>query len=263
MPTHDQYARVTPYERAFPDLVWARERFAQIRDEALVRDVDPGDPVAFALLGSVGQTLRDLRDPQGESEPIHGHASLLFHAYQLWLADEPLILLDTAAARLLVEWPAESAPPRHLVLEAGYAQLPQHLFWMRTGADGLPESVDGFFWAVPSGRDELSLLLANGLQKGRTGFSIVPVPTSPLSSVGSWMDAPGRSEGPDFASDLPGARLDGLYEVRTGGEALKLVARMMAAIDASPGRLKAAATPSPSTGPPRPSALRYRRLVLG
>jgi hypothetical protein len=95
-----------------------------------------------------------------------------------------------------------------------------------------------------------------------------------------------RPDGEDFRSSLPGAALEGLYSIEAGGEALKLAMRIFWYLDVFPGRsVECAAAESPETpgaedvamdgmppappvtgamtGGPRPSALAYRRIIMG
>jgi hypothetical protein len=161
---------------------------------------------------------------------LHRFGPLAYHAISFASAGHPLYVLSTHAARYLVEGApdGEPTPPS----EAGYVQLPQHLFWTRAGG-GSPESVDGIFWsATPSGR--LHALLVTGIRPDRPGLGVVPLPAGPLDEAATWLDLEARVEEEDFATDLPGAELDALYEIRTAGEVFKLLGRFFAHLDASP-----------------------------
>jgi hypothetical protein len=47
---------------------------------------------------------------------------------------------------------------------------------------------------------------------------------------------PGRDEGRDFENVLPGGEMAGLYSILTTAEALKLVARLLWYVEATPRR---------------------------
>lgn len=276
MPIHDTYARVTPWELSFPDEAFAVERFRAIEEEAAARGSDLGDPGELVMLMSSGQALRDLRGPEEDPERIQEHGALLYHAYHFWRNDRPLYLLAGATARYLVEevdgagggW--RPAVPR----AAAYVQLPQHLFWVPGDPGEAPESADGFFWTESRGR--LSVMLVMGVREDRPGFSVVPVPPLPLEEAAVWAGAQAREDGPDFASSLPGAELEGLYELRTAGEVLKLVARLLRHMEGThgpggPGGGGAARVPEAAGAGaagaaargPRPSGLGWVRIELG
>lgn len=276
MAIHDAYARRTPYELLLPDEAFAEERFRAIGQEAEERGTDPRDPERFVMLMAVGETLRELRGPDEDPARIRQHGALLFHAYHFREAGEPLWLLSTTAARYAVEAAGTgdagdltgSGPPA-----AGYLQLPQHLFWVRKNeavdgkdgaseaGDGSPESLDGLFW-TRSG-DHLVVLAASGLRKDRPGFSVLSLPPAPLADAESWMGESMRGAGDDFDSTIPGSELETLYEIRTPGEVLKLLARAFwltsfgAVVPVEPAKAAGDAAG------PIPSELPYRRIELG
>lgn len=223
MRLHDAYARCTPFEVAFPDPAAAAELFARVDDEAGARGLDPADLRSFLALTVVGEALRGLRGPDVGGEAIHRYATLAQHGFLFHRAGAPLWLLTVDAARRLVA--GAPGPTPRLPAPAGYVQLPQHLFWVE--GEGVPESVDGVAWRLdPQG--SVHLLLASGIRPGRPGLSVVPVAEAPWTDAPEWLEAQVRAEEPDFASDLPGAELEGLYGLRAAGEALKLVARFTA-----------------------------------
>lgn len=275
MPVHDAYPRKTPYELSFPDREWAEERFAEIEEEAEARGSDLGDPEAFVMLMSVGKALRELRGPDDAAERIQEHGAVFYHAYHMNRAGEPLYLLDARAARYLVESSPEAGGWTPVTPEpAGYVQFPQHLFWTAGGPEEgeRPESLDGFFW-VRHG-ESLVLLVAMGILPGRPGLSVMPLPPVPWAEAAEWTRTDVRPGGEDFASDMPGAELESLYQVRTAGEVLKLVARTFWHLDTSSGatarerpRRETQETQGtregagPAAGP-EPSALSWTRITL-
>ena len=254
MPIHDVYARLTPYELCLPELEWARERFREVRDEALARGVDAGDPGAFLRLEAVADLLAAVR-PAEEAELFPQHAILLYHAFHFWRAGEPLFLLVTPAVKRLA---APVSPPwaGGLPAAAGYVQLPQHLLW--TAEEGAPpESIDGFFWAAPGEGGELRLLAVSGMRGDRPGFSVLPLPPLPVETLRSWPELEAREGRPDFRSRLPGAQLEGLLQVNTAGDLLGLAWRALAFLSES-GAVEPET--APSVGAPPPTRLPYRRL---
>jgi hypothetical protein len=125
-----------------------------------------------------------------------------------------------------------------------------------------------------------------GMRKDRPGLAVVPLPSLPMSAAVPWASMMVRPEGEDFASSLPGAALEGLYSIEAGGEALKLAMRIFWYLDVFPLRsVECAAEESPEppgaeevagegmppappvtdamARGPRPSALPYRRIIMG
>lgn len=253
MRLHDAYARHTPVELAFPDPAEAGELFERIGAEARADGVDPTDLQGFMTLAAVAGALRELRAPEVGGEAVHRYAVLLQHVWLFHRAGGRVHLLTTPAARYLVGGAPAAEPV--LPAEAGYLQLPLHLFWVAAGAE-TPESVDGLFWSMGSD-GMLRLLMATGIHPGRPGLSVVPVAEAPWSDAPSWLEASIRSGGDDFACTLPGAEWDGLHSLESAGEALKLVARVFAhlasgrapADDEAPRVLLGAGTPLPSRLP--------------
>lgn len=278
MPIHDAYARLTPFELLLPDADFAAERFAAVEAEAAERGSDLSDPEQFVMLMAVGETLRELRGPGESSKRIGEHGSLLFHAYHFRRAGRPLWLLSAPAARFLVEAAGGSPPEVEPPGPAGYVQLPQHLFWARSeperpvpegedGGEAPPQPVDGVFWTAAGAR--LSVLAVLGVREDRPGFGVVPLPPLPVADAPAWAADEMREAGGDFRSDMPGAELESLYEIRTAGELLKLVARAFGAMArgaarAAPPSGSVEGDPDGARGPdgPRPSALPYHRITL-
>jgi len=223
MSFHDAYLRRTPYELAFPHA------------------------------GPEGEALGP--DPA----PLREYGVLAFHAVPFLRAGCPALLLDTALCRALAgawEEGGVPVPPG----PAGYVQLPRHLFWTNALADSPPEPVDGFFWTVSAG-EALHLLLVAGVRDGRPGLSVVPVAEAPLADAPAWLRTTVRGEGSDFATNLPGGELEGLYSLTAAGEVLKLAARLFAHLTAAPDAARAG-SPGPVDASPAPSRLAYRRVTL-
>jgi hypothetical protein len=260
MSLHDDYARVTPFEIAFPDQDAVERLVREIAEEASARGVDPELPGIFVTLGAVGDFVRDLQAPDAPDEAARELGALLFHAVHFAKAGRPVHLLRTAATRYLVEGaPAgEPRPPS----PAGYLQLPQHLFWMG-GRDGsAPESIDGLFW-VASGTGTLHVLPITGVLPERMAFRALPLPEAPLEEAPGWVDTQVREGSPDYSSALPGHDLDGLYSIETAGEVLKLLARFFSYVDAVPEAVERSEPASGAAqGGPRPSTLPYTRVKL-
>lgn len=280
MPVHDDWARITPAELSFPDAGTAADRFRAIAEEAEAREVDPADPSAFVMLMESGRALRELRGPGDDPGRVREHGVLLYHLFHSWRAGDPVFLLDRRVVRLVVEsgpWETGEVGPAG---SAGYVQLPRHLVWVRAdakgeapgeeegGAGGTPESVDGLFWTLWEGR--VSFLLVMGIRPDRPGFGVVPLDPVPLLRANEWIDAPMREEGEDFATSMPGAELDRLYEVRTAGEVLKLGTRVLRYLATAPEEARTAVDGPPDPAPatseeasgPRPSSRPYVRVRL-
>jgi hypothetical protein len=267
MSLHDQYARLTPFEIAFPD----RTVLAALSDRVAHETGDRADDTlleAFITTAAVGELVRRLQGPEVPPEASYPFAALLYQCVHFLRAGSPLYLVSTGAVRRLIRPDAagELAPgqPSAVVqppAPAGYVQLPQHLVWTVAGSSGrgTPESLDGIFWTV-SGSGALNALSVTGLLPDRPGFGALPLPAAPLADAGAWLEARIRGSGDDFASRLPGGELDDLYSVEAAGEVLKLLARLFVFVQAEPGRLEER-EPDPA-GAPHPSALRYTRVSL-
>jgi len=246
MPIHDAYPRRTPLEVAFPepeDL----DRFVRgVEEEAGAREVDAGAPGSFVALGVVATRLREATRAGASGAEVVELGQLLFHVAQTLRADGPLVFVDTAAARRLVEdrgwrrraerWSVK-VPAR-----AGYVQLPRHLFWLEGRGAEAAEPIDGFFWTV-AGPDVLHVLVVSGLWEGREGFRVAALPEAPLAEAAAWLSARVREGEEDFATTLPGGDLEGLYSIVRAGEVLKLAARLFHTFDAHPGWFTACAAP--------------------
>jgi hypothetical protein len=259
MSLHDEYARLTPFEIAFPDRARFGALVAALLDEAEQGSVDLTDPDAFATLKPVGDFLVEHHGDVPRVELIQ-HGILLFHAVHFARVGCPLYLLDGPAARTLVRGttPTEAAPPVPPVA-AGYMQLPQHLFWTQAHGGDAPESVDGAFWSL-SAAERLHVLPIIGVRPDRTGFGALAVPDAPMAHAADWVHARMREGTEDYSSRLPGAELDELYAIETAGEVLKLIARFFA-FAGSAGGAQQSPQPAPASGP-RPSSLPYTSVGL-
>lgn len=264
MPFHDEYARITPFELAFPDREQADGLVTDVRAEAENRGADLEDWGAFNMLASVAGFLQRLREPDAPPEAFTDYGALAYHAYHFLTADAPVFLVTTHAARYLVDGGPDTdhveAPTR-----AGYAQLPRHLFWIHGGRESDPaEPVDGFFWLV-GGDEVLRLLLAVGMREGRPGLGVVRMPDVPFADAPTWLHAEIREEGRDFATTLPGGDLEGLYSLTTSGEVLKLAARLFAYmrhVSDAVEEMTSAGVAEVAEGQPAQSALPFRRITL-
>lgn len=255
----DAHARVTPYELGFPGREFAEGWFSAIREEGEARAADTSDLGAFLMLGEVGRLVRELQGEDRGSDALRRYGALVFHAFHFHRAGEPLFLLETTTARYLVDGSPVPAWDGSLPDEAGYLQLPRHLFWVHSEGEGVPEPLDGIFWCRAA-QERLALTAMAGVRSDRPGLSILPLPHVPLSDAGSWIQETIRPEGGDFTTTLPGGELDRLYSITTAGELLKLTALA----------LGYRATVAGSVGEPErggsegvaPSALPFRRIRL-
>ncbi len=256
MPLHDAYARLTPFEIAFPD--GAERLVSSVLDE-LDEPADAGDVRTFLTSRAVGAALDELGTERMGATAIHPFGMLAYHAFHFARAGHPVMLLETGLARHLLASERAGGEPV-LTSEAGYAQLPQHLVWT-SQAGAAPESVDGFFWTrSPDGL--LHLLLAMGVRRDRPGLIVAPAPDAPWSDATTWLDARIRTEGEDFATTLPGGELEGLHSIEAAGELFKLVARLMAYVHAAPEATADGRPGAPAAGEPPASRLPYRRITF-
>ena len=264
MSLHDAYARFTPYELSFPGMSPARAHFDAIRSEADAREVDARDPSSFVMLAAAGRAVREIRSAEDDPALIRQYGLLLYHAFHFHEGGEALYLIETEAIRDLLDgdpeilgWaPSLGEPAGHA---AGYVQLPQHLVWVRSQEDAAPESLDGFFW-VRSSDEHFGLLLALGMRGERPGLSVVSLAELSLNEVSEWSSLQARDKGDDFSSSIPGSELEGLYELRSGGEALKLVARVLWKLECREGVSHGAPSVGSKVGGPRASGLAFRRI---
>jgi hypothetical protein len=265
MSLHDEYARTTPFEIAFPDEARLKELVEAVMEESSSRSVDPELPGIFMTLGSVGDFVRELQTPNAPESALHQYGALVFHAVHFARAGRPTYLLETPAARGLVNSAPAGDPRPHE--SAGYLQLPQHLFWMDGSEGKAPESVDGLFWFVPK-TDVIHVLPITGVLSDQPGFTALALPEAPLGDARQWLDADMRGSEPDYSSSLPGHDLDQLYSVESTGEVLKLLARFFAYLESTPAAREDVAAgegggPTESrTKGPSPSALPYTRVHL-
>ena len=260
MPVHDDWLRITPYELALPGRDFVDRHFPAIVEELEARGGDPGDPGAFVLLAAAGAALKEIRGESEDAVLIHQHGLLLYHGWHLWRAEEPLFLLGEDGARGVMG-PGEATPgwaaaPNPV---AGYVQFPQHLVWIRQGEGERPESVDGLFWAPCSG-DTISLLYISGVIRDRPGFSVVPLPLLPLGELGRWADVKVRDGEEDFRTTLPGGELETLHSLETGGEAVKLAARVLRLLEGGAGAPQTSPREPGEGSHPVPSMLEWRLI---
>ncbi|HET9947531.1 MAG TPA: hypothetical protein VFQ22_01270 [Longimicrobiales bacterium] len=258
MSLHDAYARLTPLEIAFPDAEALAGVAAAAEGEAQARGADLSDPDAFAALPAVIGFVGELA--AGDVSPVVARrlAALVFQAAHFLRAGRPLYLLESAAARAIVEGALGSGRPEPPGA-SGYLQLPQHLFWTRSGEMEAPESLDGAFWTV-SGSRALHVLAVTGILPGRPGFGVTELPPAPLDESERWIEVEVREDGRDYEAAFPGAELDRLYEVRSAGELLKLLARFFAHVGAAEAALERLEPAEPAPGAPAPSAFPFTRV---
>lgn len=229
MPLNDDRLRPPPYVRIFPDPA-ARDRLLDaIASEVTERGMGDEDPGAFAMLEQTGRAMAELRDPGTEDDGGPTHALLLFHAFHLRNAGGEHLLARIPVCRWAVEGrdagggePTDADPLGFP--SAVYVQLPQHLFWVRDAGGERPLSLDGFFWTVRG--DTLHLLGVMDVLSPEGGLRVLPLPGVPVRDRGTWLSLAMRESGEDFRSEIPGSELEGLYELRTAGELLKLAARL-------------------------------------
>ncbi len=255
MAIHDRYARRTAFELLFPDPARATAIAESVQAEAKGLGVDARHPHHFLTLGSVGAFLREIRAEDAPPESGYAFGVLAYHGIHFERAGRRLYLASEEAARAVVRRAPGGRPEPPA--EAGYLQLPQHLFWLEPEGQ-VPEPIDGIFWTL-DGTGLLHSLLATGLRPDRPGLGAIPVPEAPLAEADAWKEADARGDGTDFRSGIPGSELEGLHGIRTAGEALELLARFFALLAEEPGVPREPAADGSAEGPP-PSALPYVRI---
>ena len=210
------------YTQAFPDPAVRDIRFAAIRAEAKDRGVDVLDPEAFAQLAEVKSVLRQLVSSDDPPEVIHQTSALLFQAVHFRAASELVHDVSAETAHDLVA----SGPPAGWKpvarTRAGYAALPAGLFVAPGPPDGPTTWIDGFFWTLGGGRLTLLAILAADPDV----FTLLPLPTLPLSVVAPLARESVRRGGEDFAGP-PGEDGHTRYAIAAAGEILKLAARVL------------------------------------
>lgn len=264
--------RLTPYEIVFMDGDFESRVFPRIAREAAEGGVATLQREKFDFLSTVGEVVRDVTPEDAPSEALDQYRALLFQAYHHWSEGRKLYVLDTAAARYLVESAPELpdwsfvAPERSL-----YLQLPGNLFWSSISPDAPPEPVDGFFITTSGAEDaqgrefqSVDVLAILGIRRARAGFSVIPVEMETGDGLAAPWEAPPRSDG-DFANLLPGGEIAGLYSVLTIPEVLKLVARAFWYIQQFPDSLVEvqAAEPRDDEEEAAPTLLAYKRITIG
>lgn len=266
-------ARRTPYELVFQHDEFEATLFPRIRDEAAARGVDLLRPDQFGFLSVVGDALRGLVPPDAPPEALEEYRALLFQAFNFWRFGKRVYVLEPSLARYLVEAaPGLSGWEVELPHPTVYVQLPANLFWSSIATDIPPEPVDGFFVTAAEGVDgldrpfrRLAVLAVLGIRRNRAGFSIVHFDTEVGPGIASvWTETPGRDEGDDFESVLPGGEMARLYSVLTTGEILKLLARALWYVDTTPEgvRLERVADASDRQASPPPPRIPFFRVGL-
>jgi hypothetical protein len=258
MSLHDAYARRTPFELTFPEDGSAEELLRRVEEEAAGRGTESSDPRQFITMGAVGAYLAGLGGRDTPPEAIPSLGALVYHGVHFERAGRPLFVLTVHAARFLVDGVPDGVP--RPTTEAGYLQLPQHLFWAEP-TPGVPESVDGVFW-TETGAGVLHSMIVTGMQEERPGIAVVALPEAPLDEAERWMRTDVRDSAPDFSTTLPGAEIDRLYAFEAAGEVLKLLGRFFAFARSTPAALEPA-EPETGSGPPPPSALPHAKVTLG
>jgi hypothetical protein len=252
--------RRTPFELVFGPDRFEVEVFPAISEEAAGRGQLEADPESFAMLGTVGWLLRELRPTEsGPGAPENApppqamaeYGALVWHAWHFWRSGQRIYALAEDLARHLLA-DVERVGPRALrtPAPAGYVQLPRHLLWARVDERSAAEPIDGWHWvwldagtASGRARPKLHLLLALGLRPGRGGLGVIDIAaTPPDAGDPHWADLDARGDGQDFANILPGGELQGYHGVTAPAEVLKLTARVFAWLDRHPGSIVAVGT---------------------
>ena len=247
-------ARLTPYELVFGGPDFGGRVFPALRDDALLLGLEPLEPDEFQRIPALAGILRDLVPPEATAEALEQYRALLFHAFNFWMAGEPVFLVESAVARYLVEAsPTPTGWDLAIPASSVYLQLPANLFWGSITPESTPEPVDGFFVASATGTDGLGkpyrridILVVLGIRRDRAGFSIIPFSTETGPGIAAaWAEAEGREGGRDFENVLPGGEINGLYSILTAVEVLKLIGRILWYIDVNPDEIHPESVPEP------------------
>lgn len=264
--------RLTPYEIVFMEGDFESRVFPRIAREAAEEGVATLHREKFDFLSTVGEVIREVTPEDAPPEALDQYRALLFQAYHHWSEGRRLFVLDTAAARYLVESaPALAewsfAPPARSV----YLQLPGNLFWSSISPEDPPEPVDGFFVTSSEAEDAqgrefltVDMLAVLGIRRARAGFSVIPVEMETGEGLPAPWEAPPRGEG-DFANAMPGGEIAGLYSILTTPEVLKLVTRAFWYITSFPESLVEvlAAAPRDDADEAPATQLAYTRVTIG
>jgi len=276
MALSDEVLRAVPYVEIFPDAAVRDEILGGIAREIAERDQGDDDPGAFALLVATRKALARLRDVDDQSDGGQTHALLLFHTWHLREHEGEHLLASVPVCRWAVEGTTGTSGKGHDHAQGlpacAYVQLPRHLFWVRESEEDRPRSLDGFFWTRTG--ETLHLLGVVDPQSTEGGVEVLPLPAVPLADREVWLTESMREDDEDFRSTIPGAELEGMYELRTAGELLKLaarvdryVARFPAAFEEGAVAVEEGAVEEGATDPPTAEGEvgevpPYRRLVL-
>ncbi|HEX2203236.1 MAG TPA: hypothetical protein VHG91_08050 [Longimicrobium sp.] len=274
-PRREEGPFLTPYELAFGEAGFETRTFPRLLEEADEMGEDPARRERFGFLTLAGDALREVVPEEAPPEALEEYRALLYHAFNFWRFGRRTYVLESAAARYLVEAkPSLRGWELNLPHPSVYVKLPPKLFWASIATDVPPEPVDGFFATLSAAVDplgqayqELEVLMVLGLRRGRTGFSVIPFDTELGPGIPAvWAETPGREGAEDFENILPGGEMAGLYSILTTAEALKLLARTLWLIDTSPTSVEAAPAPErrvePRQGQIPLSRLPYYRVGL-
>ena len=245
-------ARLTPYELVFGETGFEVRTFPRIQAEAEERGTDPTHPERFAFLTAGAEAVREVIPTDAPPDAFDQYRLLLFHAFNFWRFGKRLYFLEPAVARFLVEAaPGLEEWELELPHQSVYVQFPSNLFWASVTPDAPPEPVDGFFACCMEGEDafgqryqRLEVLMVLGIRRNRAGFSLISFDAEVVPGIAAaWAETPGREDGADFESILPGGEMAGLYSIVTLPEALKLMARALWYVDRHPGMVSALGAP--------------------
>ena len=194
-------------------------RFEEIKAELASTGVAPFDADAFALMGAVGRTLRELVPDDAPAEAVTAYLQLLHLLYLHWAAGHPVRSAprERLSALLAAPAPAPPTPPG-----VWYVQLPERLVWASPTAGAAHEPMDGAFAAIEAGRFRVLAVL--GFRPERQGFTTlgaaVPLPLA----------ARPRADGSaPFSSVLPAGERMGFVSVTTEDELAWLALLALAA----------------------------------
>jgi hypothetical protein len=223
--TEDEVGRRSPYEVVF-SIDGLERAFATIEGEGRTLRADLSRREQFARLAAVGDLLARLVPGSFETGALDRYLEIVFHGFHFWRAGRPFYAFEEGVVRSLIERPPDlSGRTLDLPHPAQYMELPRNLLWAAV-TDGPPEPLEGLFARALDGPGGTEVLCVLGMWPERPGFSAAGL-TFPAG-------VPLVAGDEAFRSDLPGADLAGLYSLRSAGEAIALLARLVWYIEAFP-----------------------------
>jgi len=248
-----EIGRYTPYEAVFHAEGFDESVFEDIAEQGVGAGADLSSRSQFARVAPASAALERLVPESFDAAALDRYVEILFHGFHFWRAGRPFYAFTPSVVRRLIEDPPDLSDWTLAVPHpALYIELPKNLFWAAV-TEATPEPVEGMFVRAAA-NDSLDLLLVLGMWPDRPGFSAAAL-TLP-ARAGS------ASAEPDaFRSDIPGADLAELYSIRSGAEAIVLLARLIWFLESRPDAIHEEPAAADAEGAEkRLTRLAYRRV---